>query len=262
MSVTLKHVACLQMDIQFGDVKANLDHIKAQFKQLSSKVDTVILPEFWPMGYRLDMLADVVTNDLLTPLQTLAKVHDVDIIAGSIPTERDGQFYNTLPVIARTGDVIFSYDKAHLFRLMNEEQYLAEGKGKGVFQLNGVSSAAVICYDIRFPEWIKTQMLDDVEILYVVAQWPKQRLDHWRTLLIARAIENQVYVVACNRVGSDPNNVFGGHSLVISPWGEVVSEAGNDEMILEATLDLAEVKRIRREIPVYEDRRPDLYQLK
>lgn len=260
--VTLKHVACLQMDIQFGDVKANLDYVKAQFKQLSEQVDTVILPEFWPMGYRLDMLADVVTYDLLSPLQTLAKSYGVDIVAGSIPTERDGRFFNTLPVISRTGDVIFSYDKVHLFRLMNEEQYLAEGKGKGVFQLNGVSSAAVICYDIRFPEWIKTQMLDDVKVLYVVAEWPKQRLDHWRTLLIARAIENQVYVVACNRVGSDPNNVFGGHSLVINPWGEVVSEAGSDEMILEAALDLAEVKRIRREIPVYEDRRPDLYQLK
>lgn len=260
--VTLKHVACLQMDIQFGDVKANLDYVKAHFKQLSAEVDTVILPEFWPMGYRLDMLADVVTYDLLSPLQTLAKSYGVDIVAGSIPTERDGRFFNTLPVISRTGDVIFSYDKVHLFRLMNEEQYLAEGKGKGVFQLNGVSSAAVICYDIRFPEWIKTQMLDDVKVLYVVAEWPKQRLDHWRTLLIARAIENQVYVVACNRVGSDPNNVFGGHSLVINPWGEVVSEAGSDEMILEAALDLAEVKRIRREIPVYEDRRPDLYQLK
>jgi predicted amidohydrolase len=105
-------------------------------------------------------------------------------------------------------------------------------------------------------------MLENIDVLYVVAEWPKQRLDHWRALLIARAIENQVYVVACNRVGSDPNNTFAGHSMVIDPWGQVIEEADDQIGILTAEIDLAEVKRIRQEIPIYEDRRPDLYRLK
>lgn len=257
-----RRIACLQIDIQFGDLTANLQEVAKQFNHLDADVDTVVLPEFWPMGYSLDRLAEVVEYDMLTPIKTLAKQYNVDIIAGSVPTKRDGKFYNSLPVITREGEVVFWYDKVHLFRLMDEENFLAEGKECGVFTLSGVTSAAVICYDIRFPEWIKTQMLEDVDLLYVVAEWPKQRLDHWRALLIARAIENQVYVVACNRVGSDPNNTFAGHSMVIDPWGQVISEADDQTGILTATIDLAEVKQIRRQIPVYEDRRPDLYRLK
>lgn len=257
--MTNQRIACLQIDIQFGDVPANLREVAQQFKALGPDVDTVVLPEFWPMGYSLDQLAEIVEYDMLTPIITLAKQYNVDIIAGSVPTKRDGKFYNSLPVITRKGEVTFWYDKVHLFRLMDEEKFLAEGTANGVFTLSGVRSAAVICYDIRFPEWIKTQMLQDVDVLYVVAEWPKQRLDHWRALLIARAIENQVYVVACNRVGSDPNNTFGGHSMVIDPWGQVVSEADDQTGILTADIDLARVAEIRRNIPVYEDRRPDLY---
>lgn len=260
--MTKRRIACLQIDIQFGDVTANITQVTEQFKQLPANVDTVVLPEFWPMGYSLDILGEIVSYDMLTPIKTLAKQYNVDVIAGSVPTERDGKFYNSLPVITREGEVTFWYDKVHLFRLMDEEKFLAEGKDSGVFTLSGIRSAAVICYDIRFPEWIKTQMLEDVDVLYVVAEWPKQRLDHWRALLIARAIENQVYVVACNRVGRDPNNTFAGHSMVIDPWGQVISEADNQIGILTAEIDLAEVKRIRREIPIYEDRRPDLYRLK
>ncbi|GEM00937.1 Predicted amidohydrolase [Halolactibacillus halophilus] len=260
--MTKRRIACLQIDIQFGNVKANLQAVANHFKQLDSEVDTVVLPEFWPMGYSLDSLDEIASYDVLTPIKTLAKQYNVDVIAGSVPTGREGKFYNSLPVITREGEVTFWYDKVHLFRLMDEEKFLVEGKDNGVFTLQGVKSAAVICYDIRFPEWIKTQMLEDVDVLYVVAEWPEQRLDHWRALLVARAIENQVYVVACNRVGCDPNNTFAGHSMVIDPWGQIISEADNQTGILTAAIDLAEVKRIRREIPIYEDRRPDLYRLK
>jgi predicted amidohydrolase len=259
--MTKCRIACLQIDIQFGDVKANVQAVANQFNHLDSDIDTVVLPEFWPMGYSLDRLEEIVEYDMLTPMKALAKQYNVDVIAGSVPTKRDGKFYNSLPVITREGEVVFWYDKVHLFRLMDEEKFLAEGTDSGVFTLSGVRSAAVICYDIRFSEWIKTQMLEDVDVLYVVAEWPKQRLDHWRALLIARAIENQVYVVACNRVGSDPNNTFAGHSMVIDPWGQVISEADDQMTTLIAEIDLAEVKRIRREIPIYEDRRPDLYRL-
>ncbi|MEM1506410.1 nitrilase-related carbon-nitrogen hydrolase, partial [Domibacillus sp. 8LH] len=122
--------------------------------------------------------------------------------------------------------------------LMDEEEHLVEGSENGIFELAGAKSAGVICYDIRFPEWIRTHMLDNTKVLYVVAEWPAKRIDHWKALLISRAIENQCYVVACNRVGADPNNQFGGHSMVIGPWGEILEEADDQETILYSELDV------------------------
>lgn len=104
-------------------------------------------------------------------------------------------------------------------------------------------------------------MLNDSKILYVVAEWPKVRIDHWRALLISRAIENQCFVVACNRVGSDPNNVFGGHSMIIGPWGEIIAEAGEEETIIHADIDLNQVHQVRNTIPILQDRRPDIYEV-
>jgi omega-amidase len=95
--------------------------------------------------------------------------------------------------------------------------------------------------------------------MFVVAEWPIQRLEHWRALLIARAIENQCYVIACNRSGSDPNNTFAGHSMVIGPWGDVIAEAGEGQEILVAEIDLDQVKDARSRIPIFADRRPELY---
>ncbi len=96
-------------------------------------------------------------------------------------------------------------------------------------------------------------------MLFVSAEWPKPRLDHWRALNISRAIENQAYVVAVNRTGSDPNNVFAGHSLIVDPWGEIVSEAGDDVEILTGTIDFTKVNDVRSKIPVFADRRPEFY---
>jgi predicted amidohydrolase len=102
-------------------------------------------------------------------------------------------------------------------------------------------------------------VLDGAEVLFVVAQWPNPRMDHWRTLLRARAIENQVYVVACNRVGESEGTSFFGHSMVIDPWGEVLAEAEDQEQILVADIDKATVESIRKKIPIFDDRRPTLY---
>lgn len=253
------HVHCLQIDIAFGDVEKNITKVKQLMATLPEEVDTVILPELWTTGYALDALSQLVTPEIFDTLKRLAKQYHVDFIAGSVATETEGQFFNTFVVINKKGELVHRYDKVHLFRLMDEEKYLAEGTGMGTFNLNGIEQAGVVCYDIRFPEWIKTQMLHQAKVLYVVAEWPKKRIDHWRTLLIARAIENQAYVVACNRIGEDPANVFGGHSMVIGPWGDILAEAGETETTLTVALDLTEVDRVRKNIPIYEDRRPNLY---
>ncbi|MBB6451948.1 putative amidohydrolase [Salirhabdus euzebyi] len=262
--MTLK-VALIQMNISFGNPEANYEKVRTKCKEASEKnVDVIVLPELWTTGYdltRLDEIADVNGEKSYSFIAELAKDYNVSIVGGSIPKETDKGITNTLFVVNRKGEFVSEYSKAHLFRLMDEEKYLTEGNDEGSFILENIKSAGVICYDIRFPEWIRTHMLDQTKVLYVVAEWPKPRIDHWRALLISRAIENQCFVVACNRVGTDPKNEFGGHSLIVGPWGEVIVEAEDKETILYGEFNPEEVDKVRETIPIFTDRRPDLYKL-
>jgi predicted amidohydrolase len=143
---------------------------------------------------------------------------------------------------------------------MHEEQFITAGAAKNQFTLAGVLSAGVICYDIRFPEWLRTNALGGAKIIYVSAEWPESRIKQWETLLAARAIENQAFVVAVNRVGNDPDNHFSGHSQVIDPLGNVVLDAGEDEALVTTEFDFDQIDQVRGSIPVFDDRRPELYE--
>ncbi|MFD2043586.1 carbon-nitrogen family hydrolase [Ornithinibacillus salinisoli] len=257
-------IALLQIDITFGSPTENYRHVEKLFTNLN-QVDTVVLPELWTTGYdltRLDEIADENGKDSFAFISNLAKKYNVNIVAGSVAKKLpDSNVTNTLFIVNRNGELVKEYSKAHLFRLMDEEKHLVEGHENGLFELEEHFSAGVICYDIRFPEWIRTHMLENTKILYVVAEWPKPRIDHWRALLISRAIENQCFVVACNRVGSDPNNEFGGHSIIVGPWGEIICEADNEETILYGEIDIDQVEKVRKTIPIFSDRRPDIYKL-
>lgn len=160
----------------------------------------------------------------------------------------------------REGVCIGDYSKAHLFQLMNEHHYLTVGQKKGHVQIDQTACAGFICYDIRFPEWIRTHTSEGAEVIFVVAEWPLVRVDHWRILLQSRAIENQCYVVACNRSGDDPNHTFAGHSMIIDPLGTIIAEAGKSSTHLFADLNLEIIKVARKNIPVFHDRRPELYE--
>lgn len=259
-------VALIQMDIIFGEPKKNFDYVKERIHKITSEenVDIIVLPELWSTGYDLasfNEIADVEAKKSIVFLSALAKKYHINLIAGSVAKKSSMGLTNTMLVFDRNGKLEKEYSKAHLFRLMNEEKHLVQGNEDGLFQLEGEKCAGVICYDIRFPEWVRTHMLDDTKVLFVVAEWPKPRIDHWRALLISRAIENQCYVVACNRVGTDPNNEFGGHSIIVGPWGEVIAEAENEETVLYGEIDIAEVNKVRKTIPIFSDRRIDLYKL-
>ncbi|WP_313639937.1 carbon-nitrogen family hydrolase, partial [Paenibacillus sp.] len=182
-----------------------------------------------------------------------------NIIAGSVASKRASGVTNSMFVFNRSGDLVGAYNKLHLFQLMNEHLYLQPGEDKGLFTLEGTLCAGLICYDIRFPEWVRAHTAQGAEILFISAEWPLSRLSHWRALLISRAIENQCYVVACNRAGSDPANIFAGHSMIIDPWGDILCEASEAEEILTGDIDLHKVREIRAQIPIFADRRPDLY---
>ncbi|WP_203290045.1 carbon-nitrogen family hydrolase [Metabacillus sp. cB07] len=257
-------IACLQTDIAFGKPDENIAAVEEKMKSimLSDKPDVIVLPELWTTGYdltRLDVLADDEGKRTPSLMSGLSKNCSVNIIAGSVAKRTEAGVTNTMYVFDRQGELLHEYSKLHLFKLMDEHLYLNGGTEKGLFKLEGIQSAGVICYDIRFPEWIRAHTVNGAEILFVVAEWPLPRLHHWKTMLISRAIENQCYVVACNRSGADPKNVFAGHSMIIDPWGEILAEAGTEEAVLTAEIDLEKVKEIRKQIPVFEDRLPHFY---
>jgi omega-amidase len=256
-------IACLQMDIAFGNPSENYKKASELIEQANAqKPDIIVLPELWTTGYDLDNLKTTAEEGAQAAkafFKDVAMEYSSHFIGGSVANKTEAGIENTLLAFDKNGEQAGTYSKLHLFKLMDEHLYLAAGKEKGLFSLDGHKFAGLICYDIRFPEWVRAHALHDVEAMFVVAEWPIQRLEHWRTLLIARAIENQCFVVACNRAGSDPNNTFAGHSMVINPWGEVIAEGGEGEEILMAEVDLDEVKEARNRIPIFTDRRPELY---
>lgn len=252
------------MDIVFGNPNKNFQSAEKLIeKALTEHPDILVLPELWTTGYdltRLNEIADEEAAQTIDFLQKLAKKHQVHFVGGSVANREKEGVKNTLLIINKDGVLVHTYSKLHLFKLMDEHVYLEAGTEKGLFQLDNYQFAGAICYDIRFPEWIRAHTSEGAEALFVVAEWPAPRLSHWRSLLIARAIENQCYVIACNRSGQDPNNLFAGHSLIIDPWGEVIAEAGEREEILSAVIDMNLVHEVRKQIPIFTDRKPDFYQ--
>ncbi len=256
------NIACIQMDIAFGEPEENKKTVVRYMEQIARNVDVVVLPELWTTGYDLARLGDIADEngeDAKTFLSSLARAYNVHIVGGSVAKKTERQITNTMYIVDRNGDVVCEYSKLHLFKLMDEHKHLQAGETTGIFSLDGVTGAGVICYDIRFPEWIRAHVLHGAEVLFVVAEWPLVRLHHWRTLLMARAIENQCYVVACNRAGKDPNNEFAGHSLIIDPWGNILAEGDEQETVIVANIDINEVQDVRARIPIFSDRRPDVY---
>lgn len=251
------------MDISFGAPRKNYHSAEKLIeKAMKDNPDIIVLPELWTTGYdlkRLDEIADDHAQGSVSFLTEAAKKYQVHFVGGSVANRDKNGVKNTLLIINKEGKLIHQYSKLHLFKLMDEHMYLAAGTDKGLFELDNHQFAGVICYDIRFPEWIRAHTSHGAEALFVVAEWPAPRLSHWRALLIARAIENQCFVIACNRAGKDPNNQFAGHSMIIDPWGEVIAEAGAEEEILSAGIELDLVKEIRKQIPIFTDRRPEFY---
>lgn len=256
-------IACVQMDIAFGEPEKNFivagKHIEEAAR---AGADVIVLPEMWNAGYALKSLsnhADMNGEKTKQLLSQNAKEYSVNIIGGSVATKKEDGYYNTMYVANRNGEIIAEYDKAHLFKLMDEHLLMEPGQKANLFEIDGNMCGGVICYDLRFPEWIRTHAIKGAKVMFIPAQWPKPRIDHWQILLQARAIENQCFIVAVNRVGKDPNNEFNGHSMVVAPWGEILIGGESSDGIYYADLDLEEVDRVRKTIPIYQDRRTELY---
>ncbi|WP_431028988.1 carbon-nitrogen family hydrolase [Lysinibacillus sp. LZ02] len=256
-------IGCIQLNVGFGKVEENYVRAEQFIREAASKgAEIIVLPEMWNTGYALEKLAELAdvngerTKAFLTGLAKELRVH---IVGGSVSVKRDNKFYNTMYTVNQEGELVGEYAKAHLFRLMDEHLYLEAGSDMNRFALGDLEAAGVICYDIRFPEWLRSHALAGAKVLFVPAQWPTPRIDHWKTLLQARAIENQCFVIAVNRIANKVEN-FNGQSMVIQPWGEVLWTGAADEELAIIDVDFSIVDEVRGRIPVYDDRRPELYE--
>jgi len=249
----------IQFDITIGDVDANLSYVLAEIKRLSKEgVKLIVLPEMWSTGYawrKLGKLSER-TSEILGELKKASGKGIV--IIGSMPEKEGDNIYNTAYVID-SGRLIGKYRKIHLFTPMKEDYFLKAGNEPLLCNTSVGNIGVLICYDVRFPELPRRLALEGAELLAIPAEWPHPRLDHWRTLLKARAIENQLFVIAANRCGKQGMARFCGNSMIVNPWGEVISEAGEETSTIIADIDLSQVARYREDMPTLTSRRPGVY---
>ncbi len=255
-------VSCVQLDMKLGDVKANFAHAEAMIREAVNRdhPDTVVLPETWNTGFFPQELAPCADDDgkaTKALCSALAKELHINIVAGSVANRRADGYYNTAYVFDRSGNLVAEYDKTHLFTPSGEHNFFRMGSRTCRFTLEGIPCGLIICYDIRFPELIRSLTVQGVDLLFVVSQWPAKRAMHLDTLARARAIENQTFLALCNSAAAD--TACAGHSAIIDPWGEYLAKAGESEEIISADLDFSVIQGIRESINVFRDRRPDLY---
>lgn len=247
------------IQLAYGDDEGTAERTTraAALVRAQAGADLIMLPELWPQGGfaydRWAELAEPLSGPIVAALAAAARDVGAMVHMGSL-VERDaaGQLFNTSVLLGADGGVLTTYRKIHLFGFSDgEPKLMTAGQDVVVNDRLGLAT----CYDLRFPELFREILDRGAEVLLLTSAWPARRIGHWRVLAQARAIENQMYVVACNTGGTHAGVALGGHSMVIDPWGAVLVEAGDGEEVLTVDLDLDVVAAARRSFPVLADRR-------
>ena len=257
-------ISCIQLNVRAGQPEENFSRAEALIREAAKrKADVILFPELWNTGFapaEIDpSLADEDGARTKTLCGALAKEYGVNIVAGSVLSRKNSALYNTAYVFDRTGACIAEYDKTHLFSPSGENKVYAAGDKIVTFPLDGITCGVMICYDLRFPELARVLALSGAKVLFISAEWPKQRTRQMLALLRARAIENQLFAVLCNGCGNAFGTQFGGNSAIVDPLGNVLAKAGHRERMITAEIDFSAQERIRKELPVFLDRKPKLY---
>lgn len=257
-------ISLAQMQITLGDTAANLKKAAEWTAEAARRgSDLIIFPEMWTTGCDWPNIEKLSTQqaEVIEEVALLARKHNIWLNGSMLALDEAGKPSNTSILFDPQGQQAGLYRKIHLFGVMNEDEHLAPGQHLTTVETAWGQSGLAICYDLRFAEMFRTYALNGVNMVYLPAEWPHPRLAHWQTLLRARAIENQMYMVGCNAVGSDGTYTFFGHSAIIDPWGNAVVEGGESELLLTAAIETDMVAEVRQKIPVFKDRRPELYRL-
>jgi predicted amidohydrolase len=244
-------VTILQRDIAWANPSLNIERLNQAIDR-NPGADLYVLPEMFSTGFCTEPQGIAEGNNSLSLRWMTEKAAATNAaIAGSIAVEEDGHYYNRFYFVKPDSEVT-SYDKHHLFTYGGEHLRFTAGNKRKIVELRGVRIMLQICYDLRFPIWVRNR--GDYDMILYVASWPTPRVAAWSALLVARAIENQCYVVGVNRVGEDPACKYCGGSVVIDPYGRrIASCEDNTEMEASADIDMEALEAFREKFPVLRD---------
>lgn len=256
------NIALAQMELEFGEPERNLAAAKkAVVQAVREGSDIVLLPELWASGYDLknaSSYASSINEGWFSAMCDLAKEHSI-VLGGSLIEQAGEDYYNTFLLVDQQGEQLGTYRKAHLFDLIDEKVYFTPGAQPGLVKSPWGKIGLALCYDLRFPELFRAYALKGAQLILLVAEWPRSRIAHWDVLLQARAIENQCFIAAVNKVGRNHGNQLGGNSVVVGPLGEILVQGGAAPAVFTAEIDLDEVAQVRNWMPVLDDRNPAVY---
>lgn len=249
MSLT---ITLIQTVLHWENIDANIAMFDQKMANLPA-TDIVVLPEMFTTGFTMNVegIAETMDGKTIKWMHEKAKSLNA-VVTGSLIIQEDGKYYNRLLWVQPNGEQL-TYDKKHLFTMAKEERTFTAGAEKLVLTYKDWKIAPFICYDLRFPAWNRNQ--EDYDLAIYVANWPAKRSYHWRSLLTARAIENQAYLVAVNRVGEDGNGFpYSGDSTVLDPAGTLLYHKEEQEDIFTATITKEHLHEMRRQYPFLGDR--------
>jgi omega-amidase len=248
-------VALIQSELVWQDSAANCTYLEQQILQ-HKEAQLFVLPEMFNSGFSMDStrIAETMQGPTVQWMQQQAKQSGA-ALCGSVAIAAEGQIFNRLLFVTPDGLVQF-YDKRHLFRMGGEQRHYQAGAERVIISYLGFRFCLQVCYDLRFPVFARNQQ--DYDVLIYVANWPEPRRQVWRTLLLARAIENQAYVLGCNRIGSDGNGLnYSGDSLVVDYLGQIQAELPvRQSGVVAAELNLTALQQFKQKFPAYLDADP------
>ena len=250
-------LSLVQTALVWEDKAANLQFLETQLASLRGKTQVVVLPELFSTGFSMQtqVLAEPMNGPTVQWMRTMAQQYQL-IITGSVMIQEEGLFYNRLIWMLPTGE-LGHYDKRHLFAFAGEDRYYSRGNKRFIASANGFKINLQICYDLRFPVWSRQHATDgqpEYDLLIYVANWPERRRLAWMSLLQARAIENQCYVIGVNRVGEDGHQIYhSGDSMVIDPLGEILFTKKDQACVHTLTISKEQLQAYRRQFPFLRD---------
>jgi omega-amidase len=254
-------IACVQLNIIWENKQENFNKVEKLIREAVDKgVELVCLPELFSTGFTMnsEKFAETIPGATSRFLADQAKRYRIHVIGGLIEKIKTKP-RNTCIVLNPKGRLILRYYKIHPFSLGKEDKNYDKGNKISLFEMDGVTASALICYDLRFPELFSAAAEKGAKLIFVIANWPLSRREHWKILLRARAIENQIFIVGVNRVGSAPIADYTGDSAIIDPLGNVIARDSNTEEIIIGDIEGKDVGKVRKEFPFFKDRRPELY---
>jgi omega-amidase len=252
-------ITLIQTNLHWENKAANLLMLEQKIKSMEERTEVIVLPEMFSTGFSMNAnaLAEDMDGETVNWMKRVAAENKI-ILTGSIIIKENENFYNRLVWMLPNGQYGM-YDKRHLFGFGNETEHYSAGNKRLIASVKGWKINLQICYDLRFPVWARQKPANkneaEYDVLIYVANWPERRSHAWKTLLCARAIENQCYVVGVNRVGDDGNNIYhSGNSMVIDPLGQVLYHKAEEEDIFTLLLDKEKLNEVRNKFPFLKDR--------